>query len=313
MEKNILKKIDDEISRQYPTTGRWIEAMKCTPMNNMVRHSFIREYVFKNFDISEFCIKFEEFLVANNSLINDQPLKLYQEFIIRKIVEDKKLLNGKPIEKDKLPEKVCIYLSAYKFYKSIISEGEEARDPGERRNLKKKRIFRLMIENKLTPDDMSNWKGVLGGASGVIWFTKYDSIPPEFSGCSDDPVAAKKIRDLLGLAHMFNDGLIEVQIPKKVIENGSRIPTICEAVGYPYFKPAKRIDGFGQEIDLDKKCPGLPIAVHPKIIWGENFKIRYVGDLPEEITEFSDLEWREVLSKSEIDLIAFIKGLKDEA
>ncbi len=310
----ILKHIEDKISHHYPIIGIWMEAMKITPMNEMVCHSFIREYVFRNFEIVAFCEEFYRFLEKRSNRINHQPFELYQEFIIKNFIEKKIFLRGKIIEKSKLPEIVCFYSSAYNFYKYVIKGGGDgARVSRERLNLKRERVFRLMIENKLTPDDICHWEGELKGAGGIIWFTKYDSIPLEFRECSDDPLAAKKIRDLLGLAHLFNDGLIEVQIPKKVIENGSRVPTICEVAGYPYFRPAKRKDGFGRDIDLDKKTTGLPAGVHGKIKCEKNFKIRYVGDLPNERKVFSDSEWREFTSKSEADLVAFIKGLKDEA
>jgi hypothetical protein len=311
---NKLKEIEDVICHQYPNIRIWMKAMKLTPMNKMVCHSFVREYVFKNFDIVAFCEEFDRFLKKESNRIKHQPFELYQEFIIKTYIETKNLLIGKPIEKSKLPESVFLYSSAYNFYKYIMkSEGEGARGSRERFNLKKERAFRLMIEDKLTPDDMSHWKGELKGASDIIWFIKHDKIPEEFRKCSNNPEAAQRIRDLFGMAHLSNDGLIEVQIPKNLIENSLRVPTICEAVGYPYFRPAKRIDGFGRGIDLDKKNTGPPEAVHPKISWGENFKIRYVGDLPKERKEFSDSEWREIISKSEADLIAFIKGSKDEA
>lgn len=312
--EKILKNIEDGISRQYPNISRWMEAMKSLPMNNMVLHSFVREFVFNNFNIAEFCKKFEGFLKENDLRIDDHPLTIYQKFINENFVEKKNLLNGKPIKKARLTGKVSHFLGAYKFYHSILGGGDEARGPRERLNLKKKRIFRLMIENKLSPAEMSHWKGELKGESDITWFTKYDSIPQEYRECSDDPEAAKKIRDLLGLAHIFSDGLIEVQIPKELVENGSRVPTICETAGYPYFRPAKRVDGFGRAIDLDKKNTGLPEAVHDKITWDGNFNPpRYVGDLSGEKIEFSDPEWQQVTTVSETDLIAFIKGVNNEA
>jgi hypothetical protein len=311
---DILKNIENEIARKYPNISRWMEAMNLIPEYKMVRHSFIREFVFKNFNISKFCKEFDGFLGTNDDKIKDKPLKLFKEFIIKNFVEKKKLLNGKPLKKTGLPEKVSHYLSVDKFYYSIIKGGDVARGPQERLNLKEEWVFRLMIENKLTPDDMAYWKGELKGASDITWFTKYDSIPQEFRECSDDKEAAKKIRDLLGLAHIFNCGLIEVQIPKEIVENGSRLPTICEAAGNSYFRPAKRTDGFGRAIDLDKRTTGLPEAVHDKIGWNGNFKPRYVGDLRGEKVGFSDdLEWQQVTTESENDLIAFIKGVNNEA
>ncbi len=313
MGKSILKNIVDEIASEYSNIRIWMEAMRFTSMNNMVLHSFVREFVFKNFDIFEFCKRFDRFIKKKGDWIKHQPLNFFQEFIVKSLAEERELLNGEPIKKAQLPEKVCLYLSAYKFYRSIISEGDEAFGWREISDLKKKRVFRLMIEDKLTPDDMSHWKGELTGVNNIIWFTKYDSIPQKFRNCSDNPEAAQRIRDLLGMSHLFDDGLIEVQIPKEIVEKGSRVPTICEALGYPYFRPAKRKDGFGREIDLNKKSTGLPVAVHTKIRWEENFKVRYIGMLPKEKEEFSDQEWRQVTSKSQADLIAFIKGLEDEA
>ena len=313
MGNNTLENIEEEIGCQYPNINIWMKAMKHTPKNKMVCHSFIREYVFKNFDIKGFCEGFAKFLEKEGDRIENEPLELYQEFIIKTFLETNNLLIGKPLKKAKLPVKVCYCLCAYKFYKSIMSEGDEALGPRERSMLKKKRAFRLMIENKLTIDDISTWKGELKGAGDIIWFTKYDSIPPKYKKCSDNPKAGQRIRNLLGLAHLFDDGLIEVQIPKDLVEKGSKVPTICEAAGYPYFRPAKRKDGFGRTIDLDNKSTGLPEGVHPKINWESNFGVRYVGDLDKGKKEFSDSEWREVTSKSEADLIAFIEGLKDEA
>jgi hypothetical protein len=311
---NTLKNIEDKIGHQYPNIRIWMEAMKLTPMKKMVCHSFIREYVFKNFDIIAFCEEFDRFLGKENNRIKHQPFELYQKFIMKTYIEKKKLLIGKPIEKSKLPDSVCLYISAYMFYKYIMKgEGYGVRGSRERFNLKEERIFRLMIEDKLNLDDISYWNGDLGGASNIIWFTKPGAIPQKFRDCSDNPEAAQRIRDLFGMAHLFNDGLIEVQIPKKVIENGSRVPTICDAAGYPYFIPTKRKDCFGRGIDLDKKNAGLPEAVHPKIRWEKNFKIRYVGDLPEKKIEFSDPEWQQIISKSEADLVAYIEGSKDEA
>ncbi len=311
---NVLKKIEKKIGRKYPGISSWMKAMKLTPKNKMVCHSFIREYVFENFDIPEFCKEFDGFLEANDGRIKDKPLEVFQEFIIKDFKDRMGLQKGKPIEKTRLPEKVCYYLRAYKFYKSIIMNGgDEALGAIERSKLKEEEAIKRMIENKLTPDEISKWKGELSGNGDIIWITKYDSIPQEFRECSDDPEAAKKIRDLLGLAHLFNCGLIEVQIPKEIIENDSRVPTICEAVGYPYFRPAKRPDDFGRTIDLDKKNTGLPEAVNDKIDWIGNLKPRYVGDLPVKKIEFSDFEWQQVTSVSETDLIAFIKGVNNEA
>lgn len=322
MGKSIFEKIGTVVKRRhlniriwmigyrYPNIRKWLKAMKLNPKNKMVRHSFIREYVFRNFDILKFCEDFDLYLKDNAEQIKHQPSKLYKVFIIETYVKTKRLLNGPSIEK--LPDKVCHYLPAYKFYHSIMNNGDESRGFLDRANLKKERPFRLMIANKLTPDDISYWEGEFKGDTDIIWFTKCSSIPDGFRESSDNPEAARVIRNLLGLAHLYQDGLIEVQIPKSKVENGSKVPTICESVGYPYFRPAKRIDGFGRAIDLDKKSTGLPEGVHAKISWDKDFNIRYVGDLPME-KKFSDLEWLQVTDTSETDLIAFMKGEKNEA
>lgn len=324
MGKSIFVKIGNVVKRRhlniriwmigyrYPNIRKWLKAMKLIPKNKMVRHSFIREYVFRNFDILEFCEDFDLYLKDNADQIKHQPSKLYKAFILKTYVDTNRLLRGQSIEKEKLPEKVCHYLPAYKFYHSTMSDGDEGRGFQDRAKLKEERVFRLMIENKLTPDDISHWEGELKGETDIIWFTKCGSILDEFSECSNNPEAARVIRDLLGLAHLYQDGLIEVQIPKSKVKNGSKVPTICESVGYPYFRPAKRIDGFGRAIDLDKKSTGLPEGVHAKISWDKDFNIRYVGDLPME-KKFNDLEWFQVTDTSETDLIAFIKGEKNEA
>ncbi|UCH96511.1 MAG: hypothetical protein JSV88_06585, partial [Candidatus Aminicenantes bacterium] len=313
-----LKNIEDEIGNEYPNIRIWVEVMQLTPKNKMVCHSFIREYVFKNFDINAFCEGFDKFLEKEDERIENEPLELYQEFFIiffetKKDEEKNELLFGIPRGKEKFQGKVCHYLKAYDFYKYIM-KGDKGRGPQERFKLKEKGgAFRLMIDGELTPVDIAKWKRYLTSKRGFIWFTKHDSIPQEFRECWDNPKAANRIRDLLGLTRFFNDGIIEVQIPKNELEKESRVPTICEAGGNPYFRPAKRKDGFGRTIDLDKKCTGLLEGVHPKIRLKENFKIRYVGELAKERKEFSDSEWREVMSNSEADLVAFIEGLKDEA
>jgi hypothetical protein len=313
MGEDILRKIKDEIGNQYPNISNWMEAMQFTKINKMIRHSFIRAYVFKNFNISEFCEGFNGFLKKNHHRIDSQPFRVYEEFIKTAYSLNKKFLCGNLIKKRNLPGKICHYLNAYKFYKTVMGEGDGARGSREKAHLKKRRIFRLMKANKLTPDDMSHWQGELKGAIDIFWFTKYDSIPDKFRKCSDNPVAAQAIRDLLGSPHLYNDVLIEVQIPKNLAEKAPKVPTICDAGGYPYFRPAIRIDGFGRTINLDKRTTGLPEGVHEKINWDKSFATRYVGDLPKKKKEFSDTEWNQLIDKSEEELIAFLEGLQNEA
>lgn len=307
MENDTLKNIEKEIGQQYPNIGIWIEAMKSPPINNMVCHSFIREYVFKNFDILEFCKDFDEFLGKSHLRIDQEPFGLYEEFFKKIYAPNGKFLCGNPIEENKLPEKVCHYLSAYKFYTMIMGGPRGNR---VRANLKVKRRFRLMGEKNLTPEDMPGWEGELKGAIDIFWFTKYESIPEKFRECSDDPEAARVIQNLLGLAHYYNEGLIEIQIPKHLVDRGSKVPTICDSGGYPYFRPAKRKDGFGRAVDLDKKSLGLPEGVHEKITWNKDFSTRYVGDLPEEKIEFSDSEWKQLLDKSKRRVNRFNREVK---
>ena len=49
------------------------------------------------------------------------------------------------------------------------------------------------------------------------------------------------------------------------------------------------------------------------IDWIVNFKTRYVGDLPGEKIESSDIEWQQVTTESEAGLIAFIEGVNNGA
>ncbi len=305
MGKSTLKKAEDAIGSQYPNIRIWMEAMKLTAENSMVRHSFVREYVFKNFDILEFCNDFDEFLEKNRHRIDQEPFGLYEEFFKKFYAPNGKFLCGNPIEENNLPEKVCHYLSTYKFYTTIMGGPRGNR---VKANLKVKRRFRLMREKNLTPKIMSGWVGKLKGAVDIFWFTKYDSIPDKFRECSDNPEAARVIRDLLGLAHYSDVGLIEIQIPKHLVDKGSKVPTICDVCGYSFFRPAKRKDGFGRAVDLDKKSLGLPEGVHEKISWDRDFPTRYVGDLPEEKKEFSDSEWKQLLDRSKKRVNRFNRG-----
>lgn len=311
----ILKNIEEEIGDLYSNIHTWMQAMQFSIENKVVCHSFIREYVFKNFDIAAFCKEFVKFLEKENGRIKLEPYTLYLDFLmqIQKIrKEQKEFLQGKPIEKVNLPKIACYYLRAYDFYTYIV-KGDVVRGPRERLNLKTNFVFRRMIQDRLTPEEISEWNGYLTNANGFIWFTKQDAIPAKFRECSDNPEAAQHIQYLFGLGYFFDDGLIEVQIPGNVIENESRVPTIVDAGGYPYFIPRKRNDGFGRGLDLNKKKAGLPEAVHPRIKLEKTFKFRYVGDLPHEKKEFNDEDWQAVLNKLETELIDFLEGLKDEA
>jgi hypothetical protein len=313
MARKTLKKIEGEIKKLYPNISIWMEAMNVSSTTKMVKHGFIRAYVFKNFNIKNFCKGFEIYLKKRFQQILTKPNELYKDFIINHYNNKAKRLKGKSIKKENLPEVLCHYLSRFAFYDKIISGGDEGLGPGERLKLKKHPLFIKMAKGELIPEDCVYWDGELGGAGEIVWFTCHDALPDEVRECLDSPDAASRIRDLLGMAHLYGDGFIEVQIPREVVEKGAKVPTICEAAGYPYFRPAKRKDGFGRTIDLATKDTGLPEGVHIKIKWSKNLGTRYLGELPEVENKFDESCWQQVTKKSEGELIELQEGIKDEA
>ncbi|MCP5105336.1 MAG: hypothetical protein GY950_18250, partial [bacterium] len=54
MGTKILKKISSNIKESHPFISQWLEAMDVSAVTKMVRHGFIRDFVFKNFDVEKF-------------------------------------------------------------------------------------------------------------------------------------------------------------------------------------------------------------------------------------------------------------------
>lgn len=150
---------------------------------------------------------------------------------------------------------------------------------------------------------LASKRAVLSSSRGYFWVTRSAEVNSRLVGLPDVK-KAERIRELVGLASLFeaegNQGrlLIEVRIPADILTN-LRLPTVFDANGRSYFRPAFRNDRWGETIDLRSLREGVPEAIHEKIIWKEEISNpEPVGELPTTPRILTDLECTRLLKHS---------------
>lgn len=88
------------------------------------------------------------------------------------------------------------------------------------------------------------------------------------------------LRNKLGLLHFIEDQeLIEVIYPKGRIKDQLRAPTFLEGNPSLIFRSTSSSDGWGRTCDITSMEDGLPEAIHPKVEFDSEYRIRYLGRL----------------------------------
>lgn len=88
------------------------------------------------------------------------------------------------------------------------------------------------------------------------------------------------LRNKLGLLHFIEDQeLVEIIYPKGRIKDLLKAPTFIEGNPSLIFRSTFATDGWGRTCDIVSLDEGLPEAVHPKVEFDSEFRIRYIGRL----------------------------------
>jgi hypothetical protein len=304
----VLRDLENQISAEYPYIGKWFFGLRKPAVRSVIKHNFLREASFGNFDSSFF--NFAEFSNGFNDYLSRKIISGNESMLFEDYISNKKLAGNK-IPSGNQPTSFLTYQRAYDFFRYVI--GGWGRGALTLNELRDRRPIRKMIENTLSDGDLVNWKGKISNPRGFFWATKEDSIPFSLRAVIDDAAAAERIRSLLGLAHFKSCGMVETRILQKYVTNTCRTPTICDGGTYPYYRPAKRNDYFGCAVDIQKKDTGLPEAVCSELDWNSSLKPRYIGDIKISNGEFNAKDWTMLLRNSERTLLRFISGKCDEA
>lgn len=96
---------------------------------------------------------------------------------------------------------------------------------------------------------------------------------------------ADRVRNGLGLAHFMASGeprLIEIEYPARFFRKHRRVPLAAPTFleGRPpnmVYRSLRNADGWGMTVDLSTGQPGLPEAVHGRVPFKGDFKIRNLG------------------------------------
>ena len=157
------------------------------------------------------------------------------------------------------------------------------------------RKFRLALESE----------GLLfSGPFRFFWLADFaDDLPRDLDSKGGE--APEWLRAQVGTAHYANDYLAAFEIARSQLSVGaSRKPTLFDARGYAYFRPAFRDDGWGIAVDLATKEDGRPEAVHAEVFLHEGVHPIPVGLLPKEAVQYDEADWAELLAVSEQQLLS---------
>jgi hypothetical protein len=136
-------------------------------------------------------------------------------------------------------------------------------------------------------------KNHMSSRRSFVWVTQGKEILKLFRKYKSGGLA-NILRSKLGLLHFIEDQeLIEVIYPKGRIKDQLRAPTFLEGNPSLIFRSSINNDGWGRTCDLISLDEGLPEAIHPKVEFDGEFRIRYIGRLTPPRPSF---DWNKFLS-----------------
>jgi len=281
----------------FERVAEWGKRLLELPEYRMVWHSLCRDYYFQNVsneELAHYLNKFNEYLKPG---VDKNPERAHGQFVQFCTLEQP-FLQGNPITMANPDDEIHHYVTKQTFRRHILRKGDGRRAPLAVVVIDTEPLIELLNTGRLTSSLLSSQKRTIGGRHGFFWSTTGSAVKDKLQNCSEEEVPSC-LRNALALSDFSNDVMVQIPITASALLK-LRIPTILDANGSPYFRPAKRPDGWGETFDLATLGEGLPEAIHPEIEWdSEAPNPSVIGALPEHRKVLPDEDWNELLNKSQ--------------